>query len=73
MSGLLVVDSSHVPKPARRLVWSATTAQTIVATVGAIGRPFTARPFGLLVPMFGIGVAMLWGARNARFHLRERA
>ncbi len=73
LSGLLAVDTSHVPARARRLIWSAVTVQTIVATAAAVARPFTTQAFGLLVPMFGVGVAILWGARNARFHLRETA
>ncbi len=73
MSGLLAVNTGNVTASARRRVWSAVTAQIVVAVVAAIVRPFTAQAFGLLVPVFGIGIATLWGSRNAVFHLRDDA
>lgn len=44
--------------------------QVTVALVAAGLRPFTSLAFGVLVPMFGLGQAGLWGARYGRFGSR---
>lgn len=44
--------------------------QVTVALVAAGLRPFTSLAFGVLVPMFGLGQAGLWGARHGRFGSR---
>jgi len=41
--------------------------QIVVALVTAGLRPFTSLAFGVLVPMFGLGQAGLWGARYGTF------
>jgi hypothetical protein len=45
-------------------------AQTAIALGTAAARPFTSVAFGILVPMFGLGLAGLWGARHGRFEAR---
>lgn len=47
--------------------------QVAVALVSAGLRPFTSLAFGVLVPMFGLGQAGLWGARYGRFGRRSDA
>jgi hypothetical protein len=44
--------------------------QVVVALVTAIARPFTGLAFGILVPVFGLGLAGLWGARRGSFPSR---
>lgn len=44
--------------------------QVTVALVTAGLQPFTSLAFGVLVPMFGLGQAGLWGARYGRFGSR---
>jgi hypothetical protein len=44
--------------------------QIVVALVSAGLRPFTSLAFGVLVPMFGLGQAGLWGGRYGRFGSR---
>lgn len=44
--------------------------QVTVALVAAGLRPFTSLAFGVLVPMFGLGQAGLWGARHGLFGSR---
>ncbi|HMQ25377.1 MAG TPA: hypothetical protein PKA98_05275 [Acidimicrobiales bacterium] len=44
--------------------------QIAVALVTAGLRPFTSLAFGVLVPMFGLGQAGLWGARYGAFGSR---
>lgn len=41
--------------------------QLIVALITASMRPFTTLAFGMLVPMYGVGVAGLWGAFHGVF------
>jgi hypothetical protein len=42
-------------------------AQVVVGLIAASVRPFTGVAFGILVPMFGLGVSGLWAARNGVF------
>lgn len=44
--------------------------QVLVALVTASLQPFTSLAFGVLVPMFGLGQAGLWGARYGTFGAR---
>lgn len=45
----------------------ATAVQTVVALVSASLRPYTSLAFGILVPIFGLGLTGLWGARHSAF------
>lgn len=71
LSGLLAASRSNVPASALRLLWGAVLAQAVIGGVAAGLRPFTQQAFGLLVPMFGVGLAAVWGSRHGRFHLRD--
>ena len=48
-------------------------AQVVIALATASVRPFTGLAFGVLVPMFGLGFAGLWGARYGSFPARRDA
>ena len=45
----------------------------VVAVAAAIVRPYTAVAFGVLAPMFGLGLAGLWGSRHGTFPARAAA
>jgi hypothetical protein len=45
--------------------------QVVVAVAAASLRPYTAVAFGILVPIFGLGLAGLWGARHGVFEARS--
>jgi hypothetical protein len=45
--------------------------QTVVGVGVAAARPFTALAFSVLVPMFGLGMMALWGARHGTFTPRD--
>jgi len=62
--------SEGAPTRVRRLMVGAFVAQTVAAVVAAALRPFTPIAFGLLAPMFGLGLVGLWSARHGVF--RER-
>ncbi len=72
IGGLFFLAGSS-PKPVQRSMMAALALQTVVAFGAAFARPFTALAFGILVPMLGIGLAGLWGARYGRFDPRRAA
>lgn len=59
--------SGCVPGRERLRVLGLVAAQIAVALVTASLRPYTTLAFGILVPMFGLGVAGMWGARLGTF------
>ncbi len=71
MGGLYFLAGS-APKEVQRHLMGATAVQTVVAFTTASIRPFTALAFGILVPMFGLGVAGLWAARHGDFPKRQK-
>jgi hypothetical protein len=60
------------PKRIRHSFGWAITAQTTLAVVAAVIRPFTTVAFGILAPTIGLGLMALWGARNGEFPPRTR-
>lgn len=57
----------------RRVQWhlhGALATQVVVGLITASARPFTSLAFGILVPMFGLGLNGLWAARYGRFAKR---
>jgi hypothetical protein len=71
LTGLLALGTSYVGARPRNLLWAAIAIETVVAILFASLRPFTQQAFGLLMPMFGVGLATLWGSRAATFHPRD--
>lgn len=59
--------SGSVPARTRWLLLGSALAQTTIAFTTASLRPFTSVAFGILVPMYGLGVAGLWAARHGTF------
>ena len=51
------------PGRCRCALLGALAVQVVVAVATAAVHPFTSQAFGVLVPMFGLGLAGLWGAR----------
>ncbi len=64
--------SGSAPKAVRWHLLGATAVQTVVAFATASARPFTAVAFGILVPMYGLGMAGLWAARHGDFPERAK-
>ncbi len=71
LTGLLAVDTSHVPASPRNKLWLAIIVQVVVTFTFASLRQFTQQAFGVLLPMVGLGLAALWGSRFAKFHPRD--
>lgn len=55
------------PNDVRWHLMGATAVQAVVALTTASLRPFTSVAFGILVPMYGLGVAGIWAARHGVF------
>lgn len=50
----------------------ALAVEVVVAVASSSIRPYTSVAFGILVPIFGLGLAGLWGARHGAFGPRSR-
>ena len=55
------------PRPVRFSMMAALGAETVVALAAASARPFTASAFGILVPVYALGLSGAWGARHGTF------
>lgn len=64
----LLADSA--PRGVRRALLGALGVQVVVALVSAAARPFTPLAFGILVPMYGLGLSGAWGSSLGRFPAR---
>jgi hypothetical protein len=69
--GGLYFLAGSAPAPVRRLLIGALAVETVVAFATAAARPFSALAFGILVPMFGLGLSGRWGARYGHFNPRD--
>lgn len=63
--------SGSAPVASKRLLRGAFLVQVVVALVTASVRPFTALAFGILVPVYGLGLMGLWAAREGTFPARR--
>lgn len=72
IGGLFFLAGDTAPKPVRRQFMLSLTAEVVIAVAAAALRPFTAVAFGILVPMWGLALAGLWGARHGTFQPRAR-
>jgi hypothetical protein len=71
MGGVFFPGSDVVPAPAVRVLRLCLLAQVVVAVAAAAVRPFTPAAFAVLVPMLGIGLMALYGARYGRFPAKD--
>lgn len=72
VAGIYLLSDS-APRIIRILLLVPPVVQTVVAIAAAAMRPFTAQAFGILVPMFGLGLAGLWAARYGSFGTRKNS
>lgn len=61
------------PKAVQRLLLGSVAVEVVVALATAGARLYTALAFGILAPMYGLGLAGLWGARHGTFPRRAPA
>lgn len=60
------------PKAVKASLLASLAAQVVIGLVTAGARPFTSLAFGVLVPLYGLALTGLWGARNGSFSPRRR-
>ena len=70
LAGLFFLEGA--PVAARRLLLGSLALEVVVALVTAAVRPNSSLAFGVLAPMWGQGLAALWGARHGSFPPRRR-
>ena len=68
---LLFTHQGAPPKKVRNAFLSLLAVESVIALVGASLKPFTELAFGILAPMFALGLGCLWGARYGRFPERS--
>ena len=71
IAGLYFLVDDAAPRDVRIRLRIALAVQIVVAIVSASIRLYTSVAFGVLVPMFGLGLMGLWGARYGRFPARD--
>ena len=68
--GGLYFLSGSAPKVVRFRLRLSLAVEVVAAIVSSSIRPFTPMAFGFLVPIFGLGMCGLWGARYGAFEPR---
>lgn len=63
--------SGSAPAPVRRALLGAFGVEVVVAVATAAARPFTPLAYGILVPVYGLGLAGVWGASRGSFPARS--
>ncbi len=63
--------SGSTPAPVRRRLLGALVVQVVIVVAAAAVQPYTAVAFGVLAPMYGLGLAGLWAARHGTFPVRD--
>ena len=71
--GGLYFGAGSAPKRVQRHLMASLAVQVVVAVVTASIRVFTSLAFGILVPVWGLGLAGLWCARHGEFAPRADA
>jgi hypothetical protein len=66
MGGLFFLQGSADRRVQLHLLGSL-AVQVAVALATAAARPYTSLAFGILAPVYGLGLAGLWGARYGKF------
>jgi hypothetical protein len=69
--GGLYFLADSAPKDVQRTLMLSFAVEIVVSLATAGVRPFTSLAFGTLVPVFGLGLAGLWGARYGHFPPRR--
>jgi hypothetical protein len=73
MAGVFFLSDRVAPARVTRALRLLLAAQIVVAVATAAARPFTALAFGVLVPVLGLGLMALWGARHGSFPAKREA
>lgn len=72
VAGLFFLTDGAAPRDVRRWLLAALVVQVAVALATASAKPYTSLAYGILVPVFGLGMTGLWGARHGHFAPRDQ-
>jgi len=68
--GLFLLSGPVAPPGTRRTFHAALAVEVVAVVAAASVRPFTEVAFGILAPMYGLGLMAAWGGRHGQFHAR---
>ena len=66
MGGLFFLQGS-APRDVQWHLLGSLIAQVVIAFATAAARPYTSLAFGILAPVYGLGLTGLWAARHGTF------
>lgn len=67
VAGLWFLSGGSAPPATRRTLLASFAVQVVIAIVAASVRPYTEVAFGVLVPVYGLGLCGVWGAAHGTF------
>lgn len=70
MPGLFFLAGDAAPVAVRRRFRWALAVEVGAVLIAAFARPYTVVAFGILAPMYAMGLMAVWGGRHARFPAR---
>lgn len=73
IGGLFFLAGETAPRDVKRQLLGSLSVQVVLGVATAAVKPFTPLAGGVLVPMFGLALCGLWGAKLGRFGPRLRA
>ncbi len=68
--GLFFLSGDVAPPSTRRPLRIAIAVEVVAVVAAASIRPYSEVAFGVLAPMFGLGLMAMWGGRHGAFPLR---
>jgi hypothetical protein len=73
MAGLFFLAGGSAPAQLARRFRLALVVEVVVVVAAALARPDSNMPFGVLAPMFALGLMAVWGGRYGVFPARQDA
>jgi hypothetical protein len=70
LPGLFFLGSGAAPPDVSRRFRIALAAEIVAVVAAAAVRPYSVVAFGILAPMFGLGLMAVWGGRHGAFPVR---
>jgi hypothetical protein len=67
LAGLFFLSGATAPPELRRRFRIALAVQVVAVVAAAAVRPYTVVAFGVLAPVFGLGLMSMWGGRHGSF------
>jgi hypothetical protein len=71
VAGLYFLAAGAAPNDVRRSLMASLAAQCVIGFAAAAARPFTAAAFGILAPVWGLGLTGVWAARHGTYPRRR--